>query len=75
MNPERYLHRLGLVLVLAIAAFFLFYRVGQWPPPYPRPEEAAAGKDALAVLRGDVRLSYPDQGGGGALWVYLAALA
>lgn len=64
-----YLTLLGLV-----ASFFMFFQMSQVPPPFPWLDEASGGYDAMATLRGNISLYYPEQGGGGNLWTYLAAL-
>jgi hypothetical protein len=68
-------NRTFLIVLTFVASFFMFYQLGKVPPLYPWSDEASAGQDALATLNGDFRLYYPDQGGGGNLWVYLATLA
>jgi hypothetical protein len=71
-----YFQRAIFVIILGlVASFFMFYQLGEVPPPYPWSDEASAGHDAKATLRGEFSLYYPDQGGGGNLWVYLTALA
>jgi hypothetical protein len=63
-----------LVVLSVVASFSMFYEIGSVPPPYPWSDEASAGQDAVATLKEGISLNYPDQGGGGVLWVYLVAL-
>ncbi len=64
-----------LYVLVFVSFFFMFHQFGVVPPPFPWSDEASAGQDAVATLNGGFRLHYPDQGGGGNLWVYLATLA
>ena len=59
-----YFQRAIFVIILGlVASFFMFYQLGEVPPPYPWSDEASAGHDAKATLRGEFSLYYPDQGG------------
>ena len=61
-----------LLLVLALAAWFRLYQIGQVPPG-PHYDEAAAALDALDVLDGSHMIFSPRSYGRETLFVYVAA--
>src|SRR5688572_6050139 len=65
----------GLLLVgiIALAAWFRFYDIKNYPPGI-FPDVAANGEDVLLILDGDVRPFYPRGNGREALFFYLQAL-
>jgi 4-amino-4-deoxy-L-arabinose transferase-like glycosyltransferase len=63
-----------LVFLAAIAIFSRLYGIGQAPPGI-HPEEATVGVMAQDVLRGQLPVFSPRQGGEGVLITYLAALS
>lgn len=68
---------LDLILVsiaIAVAVFFLFYKIGAVPPPYPWTDESAIAADAVETLLNGPKLIYPAQLAGGPLAVYLEAV-
>lgn len=69
--------RLDTILVstaLAIAFFFLFHRIGTFPPPYPWTDESMIAADAVDVLINGPKLLHTAQVAGGSLAaVYLEA--
>lgn len=62
----------AVVGVIAIAAWFRFYDITNYPPGL-FPDQAANGEDALLILDGDVRPFYPRGNGREALFFYLQA--
>ena len=44
-------------IILAVAVFFRFYKIGSMPEGL-FPDEAANGQDALSILNGDTRPFY-----------------
>ncbi len=64
---------LGPLVVLAVAFFFRFYQIDQFPPGL-FPDEATHALDALEVLDGQITLYSADEGSTGALWRYLLAV-
>ena len=68
---------LDLILVstaITVAIFFLFYKIGIVPPPYPWTDESAIAADAVETLLNGPRLIYPAQLAGGSLAVYIEAV-
>lgn len=61
-----------LIFILALAAGFRLYQIGQVPPG-PHYDEAAAGLDALDVLDGQHMIFSPRSYGREMLFVYVAA--
>lgn len=64
---------IAIILIIAVAAFFRFDRIGSIPPGL-NPDEATHALDALEVLQGQITIYSPDEGSTGALWRYLLAL-
>jgi hypothetical protein len=62
-----------LVAIIALAAWFRFYDIKNYPPGI-FPDVAANGEDVLLILDGDVRPFYPRGNGREALFFYLQAL-
>jgi 4-amino-4-deoxy-L-arabinose transferase-like glycosyltransferase len=56
---------------VAVAAFFLFHRIGSVPPLFPWSDESEIAADAVQTLALGPQLVYPDQLAGGSLAVYL----
>lgn len=60
------------LLIVGIAAFFRFYRLGDLPPGLYR-DEAYNGLDALHLLKGNHALYFPANNGREPIYIYLVA--
>lgn len=58
---------------VAVAIFFLFHKIGIFPPLYPWTDESAIAADAVETLVDGPQLVYPAQLAGGSLAVYIEA--
>ncbi len=72
-RPSRVILLLSLIMILTIAIFFRFYRIGQIPPGL-FPDEATHALDAQNVLKGQLSLYSPNEGSTGMVWRYLLAI-
>lgn len=71
---KRNRYQLGVVLVLAVAAFMRFYKLDGLPPGL-HPDEAANGLDIFRILeRHELQPFYSANGGREALFFYLQAI-
>ena len=61
-----------ILLIVAVAAFFRFYHMGDAPPGLYR-DEAYNGLDAVAVLEGDRPIFFESNNGREPLYIYLVA--
>lgn len=73
MSPSRWGWAL-LLLAVAVAALFRFWRLGVWPPGLYR-DEAYYALDALDVLRGKLAIFFPANNGREPIFIYLVALS
>ena len=74
MNNKPVLEIIGVIGVVALAAFFRLYSIHQFPSGLS-PEEAIGAQNAVAILEGDIRAFYPSDGGQEGLFFYIEALS
>ncbi|MEX2054893.1 MAG: hypothetical protein WD972_01815, partial [Candidatus Andersenbacteria bacterium] len=72
MNRKAFLTGLALVGIIALAAWFRFYDLENYPSGL-FPDQAANGEDVLLILDGDVRPFYPRGNGREALFFLIQA--